>query len=166
MSTIELPTRWASIHSARSILSFSTSSGFRMSAFDPSGATSFLPESSPDEVLGAALLHSLEKSRVLTGSQAQMFFAPEERERAYEQWVLDLLAAHEHACSRAALFNGMKLCNAFVLGNNLHIKPTRKKRGEAWSGKGIAGDDVVVIPFASGKQEVGVALKRTISKCL
>jgi CDI immunity protein len=147
-------------------MSFSTYSGFRMSAYDPSGSTSFIPESSQDETLGAALIQSLGKSRVLKGQQALDFFALEERERAYEQWVHSFLAAHGNSCSRTALFKGMKLCGAFVLDSELHLKPKRKERGEAWSGKGITEEDIVVIPFHSGAEEVGAAIRKALAKCL
>jgi hypothetical protein len=137
-----------------------------MSAYDPSGATSFIPELSQDETLGTALIQSLEKSRVLKGQQALDFFALEERDRAYEQWVHGFLAAHGNSCSRTALFKGMKLCEAFVLNSQLHLKPKSKERGEAWSGKGLAAEDIELIPFHSSATEIGAAIRRALAKCL
>jgi len=146
------------------MICISTSSGFRRSGYDPQGLDHFLPESCSDEALGQALLSSLEKSRVLKPEEFASFFDLKLGELAYEAWVSKLLSALD--MTRQKAFKGMTLCHATVREEVLRLEPTRKERGEAWSGRDIEPEDSVsVAKFTGNPLTVGTAIRQALERC-
>jgi CDI immunity protein len=160
----ELATNWASIHSSNGYISLSTYSGYRRCQFDPQGKHIVLKEECPNEELGNALLSVLEQSRVLTHDQFNDFFALTTVKDNYDIFVSNLLQKMGNMSRRKA-FTKMKSCSVSVRSKVITLKPTRKERGEAWSGKGFTDLDNIDLPYSSKPVEIGKALKEVLAIC-
>ncbi|WP_345531600.1 contact-dependent growth inhibition system immunity protein [Viridibacterium curvum] len=160
---MSLATQWARVRFNHNLICISTASGLRRSAYDPQGLDFFLPASCSDEELGQALLSSLEKSRVIRPEELGSFFDLKVSEEFYEAWVGKLLSAL--GMTRQKAFKGMKLCHASVREGILSLSPTRKERGEAWSGRDIEDEDTISLAKSSTPTVVGSCIRQALERC-
>jgi hypothetical protein len=160
----ELATNWASIYSNHGLISLSTSSGYRSSRHDPEGEHIVVALECENDILGQSLLRVLEKSRLLHPEEAPGFYDLANTESNYENFVSSLL--HKFGdMSRRKAFTKMLHCSVSVRSGEIIIKPSKKERGEAWSGSGFNESDDVHLPHKSSAAEIGVAIKSVLEKC-
>lgn len=160
----ELATNWASIYSSHGLISLSTSSGFRSSRYDPEGEHLVINADCENDILGQSLLAALNKSRVLHPNENNEFYDLVNTERNYERFVANLLNKFGDMPRRKA-FAKMLHCSVSVRSGKIFIKPSKKERGEAWSGSGYKESDAVSVSFTSSTSEIGAAIKAVLAKC-
>ena len=160
----DLPTGWASIYSNHGLVSFSTSSGYRSSIHDPEGEHIVIDAASDDNALGQSLLLALEKSRVLHPNENANFYNLSRIEEDYEAFVSDLITKFGEL-QRRKVFSKMLHCSVSVRSGEIFIRPTKKERGESWSGSGIKEEDIFRIPLSASPGEIGAGVKMALSKC-
>lgn len=82
----------------------------------------------------------------------------------YNEWVAQVMGRFEYQTKRA-LFKDMKSCSVDALDGVVTIRPSHHEKLEAWSGKGIAEKDYIVISSHSPHEEIGAALRLAFSRC-
>lgn len=160
----DLPTGWASIYSNYGLISLSTSSGYRSSIHDPEGEHIVVGVDIDDDILGRSLLSVLKKSRVLHPNEHSEFYALARIEEDYEAFVSNLISKFGQS-QRRKVFSRMLYCIVTVRSGEICIQPTKKERGEAWSGSGFKQTDAFWVPLSASTSEIGAGIKSTLSKC-
>ncbi len=125
-------------------------------------AEEFLMEpNASDLALGAAILKSLSQSRFLPLAEAQS-----RRERVaelYDAWVAKIMERYSYK-SKRAMFKNMKNCGIYLVEGQIRICPMRHDKLEGW--EGLEKSEDVFVPTDAPLEEIGVALRLALSRCL
>jgi CDI immunity protein len=159
-----LASNWCSIHSNLGFISVSTSTGYRRSAYDPNGVHVVHKSSVTDEKLGHAIREALGASKPLKEEDISEFFSTDNAESNYAIFVERILKGMGDI-SRVKAFKNMKLVHVVIRDNKLALSPTKKERGEAWSGKGLSEESSLVLCPEISSAELGAAAKSVIEAC-
>lgn len=167
---------WAEALRNADLVSIETRSGYRSNRADPKGAQHLLSPDASDEVLGTALLDSLEHSRfVVSAPQEGVWIHPEaefdsdlydfkKSAARYEVWKKSLMDRYGYK-THQALFKGMKSCSVERRAGLMKITPMHHEQLEAWGRTKGDGIDDVVLPAKSAPAEIGAALRLAFSRC-
>lgn len=167
---------WAEALCNADLVSIETRSGYRSNRADPKGAQHLLSPDASDEVLGKALLDSLERSRfVVSAPREGTWMHPdaefdndlydfEKSAARYEVWKRSLMDRYGYK-THQALFKGMKSCSIERRGGLITIAPMHHEQLEAWGRTKDDGIEDVVIPAESTHAELGAALRLAFSRC-
>lgn len=139
-----------------------TCSGHRMLHDDPAGAQHYLEPGTRDEVLGAAVLDALDRSRFLPIEEARVL--SQGAGERYEEWKRAVMARYGYK-SKRSLFGDMARCSIQMAGNTIKVAPTDHDKLEGWADKSADGGEDVVIPANSSAAEVGAALRLAFKRC-
>jgi CDI immunity protein len=157
--------RWASVYENDEFVQIETQSGYRGGLPDPLGRRVQLSPPATDDALGSAVLEALASSRFLHPNEHNAFFDIRGRVvPQYEEWVKSVMATYGYK-TRRALFRNMKSCGVEEQNGVVTMRPMNHEKLEAWSGEGVAEDDVVQVQADSDAAEVGKALRIALSRC-
>jgi hypothetical protein len=159
------PRQWARAVDNGDFICIATYSGYRTSAWDPQGAQHFFLPDVSDELLGAAALDALSRSRFLDEDEIAAFFDYRETDRRYAEWIKDLIERYSYKTKRA-LFKKMKSCAIESVEGTITIRPSNHEKLEVWTGEGIDDEDYVVISATGSATELGAALRLAFSRCI
>ena len=153
-----------------------TLSGYRMIQTDPTGAHHLLSPEASDEVLGAALLDSMARSRFVLDEPREgiwihpdaefdrELYDPRKSQVRYESWKKSLIDRYGYK-SNKALFKGMKNCGVELRDASITLTPMHHESLEGWGRTKGDGIEDVVIPANSTPAEIGAALRLALSRC-
>lgn len=161
---LNLASNWCSICSNLEYISVSTSTGYRRSAYDPNGVHVVLESAVTDEILGQTIKEALEASQPLKEEEISEFFSRNNTESNYATFVGRILSGMG-GVSRAKAFKNMKLVHVVIRDNKLTLLPTKKEKGEAWSGNGLGGESSIILCPGVSSSELGAAAKSAIKVC-
>jgi hypothetical protein len=157
--------RWANVRENHDFVQIETQSGYRGGLPDPLGKMVQLSNPTTDEILGRAVLDALAVSRFLHPNDHREFFDIRGRVvPQYEEWVRSTMTTYGYK-TRRALFKGMKNCSIEEYAGVITIRPWHHEKLEAWNGKGIEEDSFVRTKIEYPPEEIGAALRLTLSRC-
>lgn len=156
---------WAYIKFNDDFIFIETYSGYFNCLPDPEGVRIYLSHPSTDIELGKSILEALSASRTIDPKLSPDFFDFRGRVAVqYESWVADLMSRFGYK-TRRALFKNMKSCSVDAVGDVITMRPSHHEKLEAWTGKGIAEKDHVVVSSCCSHEEIGAALRLGLSRC-
>lgn len=144
--------------------------------WDPKGVQNLLPLDVSDDVLGAAVISSMDATRfVLPAPRKDVWIHPDvefdmdlfdykKGEEFYDSWVADMMRRYGYKTKRA-LFKGMNSCSVKSADGVIAIRPSHHEKLEAWSAAGINEEDHVKLPATASPEEIGAALRLAFSRC-
>jgi len=132
---------------------------------DPAGALHDMRPDVSDEMLGAAVVDCLSRSRFLDTEESRAaLYNLENGQRNYLAWIERLMQFGGYK-TRRALFKQMMSCGIEQEGDTITIRPTHHEKLEGWSGKGFSPADYVVVPASASPAEIGAALREAFRRC-
>jgi len=108
-------------------------------------------------------MQTLAKSRVVTpGGKRMDFYQPKNVEKAFVEWLNDMVGKHGYASHDAAL-EKMEYVRVEMTGGLIHLHPYRHSGGDRW--EQLMGADFTVSEGA-GAKAVGAAVRAALNRCL
>ncbi|GBR18834.1 hypothetical protein AA105894_2160 [Asaia spathodeae NBRC 105894] len=168
---------WANIKMNEKFINLKTHSGYRIFQYDYSGENIYLSPEVNNIDFGLEILSALGASRfVLPAPRNDVVVHPDVEydaplhnyiltEERYRKWVTETMEKFGYKTKRA-MFKNMKNCDVVKSSENMKIKPWFHNKLEAWSLDGISEEDNVVIPADSSAEEIGVAARLALSRCI
>ncbi|THF63404.1 contact-dependent growth inhibition system immunity protein [Pseudothauera rhizosphaerae] len=156
---------WVCVKANKDFFFIETYSGYWNCLPDDLGRQFILKPGVTDEELGFAVLDGLAASRQINPKNDPGFFDIGGRVvPQYHSWVDKIIAEFGYK-NRRDMFKGMRNCLVEMVCDSIIMQPMHHEKLEAWSGKGIAETDYVVIPSQSHPVDVGQALRLAVSRC-
>jgi hypothetical protein len=159
------PRKWAGASKTDELVTVDTWSGYARRVMDPAGAQHDMQPDVSDEMLGAAVVDCLSRSRFLDTEESRAaLYNFENGERNYLAWIERLMHFGGYK-TRRALFKQMMSCGIEQEDDTITIRPSHHEKLEGWSGKGITEADYVVVSASSPPAAIGAALREAFRRC-
>ncbi|MFC0510614.1 contact-dependent growth inhibition system immunity protein [Asaia spathodeae] len=167
----------ANIKMNEKFINVSTSSGYRSSIRDILGKDIYLSTDADQSDLGHAILSALGVSRfVLPERRTDGVTHPDleydmslydykKSDERYKKWVAEAMEKFGYK-TKKAMFKNMKSCEVEKDERSIIIIPWKHEKLEAWSLDGLSEGDNVVIPADSSAEEIGLAARLALSRCI
>ena len=152
----------AYVKSNGDFVSIKTYSGYSMPLPDPTVPEKLLDHNVSNEMLGEAILNSVQHSKFLPIEQARALRLNVEQN--YKNWIEQMKTRYGYK-TKNALFKKMMNCDIILDSSIITIEPTLHEKLEAWSGDGIKEEDYVKVPAGSPPAEIGAALRLAFKRC-
>jgi len=161
-STARLPfMQWSEICRTDKFISIEPLSGYRIIQREDEDHVTYLTPDATDEVLGQALLESLDRSRFIWPPDRE-FSKAERYVRCYRNWREDFMRRYGYKTIRDA-FKNMDWCRAKRSEGKISIQPHKRDKPEYWAD--LPPDRTVVIPATTDAAAAGAALRRALERC-
>lgn len=137
-------------------------SGYSMLLPEDERVDFFSPDVS-DEVLGSSLIAALNKSRFVDPRKELDFFDIDRYRDLVNSREKQIISRSKFRSYRRA-YENMRYVDLWRYSGKIFAIPHGKKGGQFWVS--LPDDQTVVIPAASSAQQIGVAAKLALSRCI
>jgi len=154
--------RFAAIQASDRVISFISRTGYTFGVAERGGFRKYLSADALDAPVGEALVEALANSRVVTpNGKRRDFFQPQNVEKAFVEWLNDLVKKHGYASHDAAL-EQMEYIRVEMAGGVIALHPYRHQGGDKW--EQLVGANFTV-PENAGSEAIGAAVRMALSRC-
>lgn len=122
----------------------------------------------PDHELGLGVNACLDRSWELTLRDLRAEIRQidrNERQAQYRHWLSSFARRHGYKSERSLLRNMLHV-HLVSRAGIMTLSPSNHDRMDGWSGEGIPPDSDVKLPADSPPEQIGVALRLALSRCL
>ena len=162
-STERLPfTQWADVHRTERFISIEPVSGYRRAPPENEGYVIYLPADASDDLLGRALLETLERSRFILPADEPEFFEWQRFTRCSRNWQNDFMKRYGYKTKRDA-YKNMDWSRAERSEGKISIQPHKRDKPEYFTD--LPPDRTVVIPQTRDAAAAGAALRLALDRC-
>lgn len=154
--------QWADIRRTEKFITVEALSGYRRTLRESDGYVIHLAPDAAEDLLGASVLRTFDKSRFIWPPDEREFFEADRIVQCQRNWHKEIMGRYAYK-TKTGLYKNMNWVVAERSEGKISIKPHQRDKPEYW--RSLPPEQTVIIPETRDALVVGAAVRLALDRC-